>query len=149
MGEMKNITLGLESMEVSELIRELRVEKGIRQDVLYHGLCTRKKYFQLENGEVVMDEYLSERLFSRLHVQYKLIDVMLDDDNFRQKELRYEINLRLRKRAWEKAESLLKEYEERAPKTELHTQYVLAKRAEINWKTGKDKPGNAFLEAWS
>lgn len=144
---MKNETIGLEGMEISELIRELRIEKGVQQEVLYQGLCTRKKYFQLENGEVVMDELLSERLFSRLHVQYKLIDIMLDDDNFWQKECRHEINVQLHKKAWEKAENLLKEYEERAPKTELHTQYVLAKRAEICLKTGKDKCGKAFLEA--
>ena len=145
--KMKNVTLGLEGMEISELIRELRVEKSIRQEDLYGGLCGRKKYFQLENGEVVMDEFLSERLIARLHVQYKLIDIMLDDDNFRQKEWRYEINLQVRKRAWEQAENLLKKYEDGVPKTGLHTQYVLAKRAEILWKTGQDGCGKKFCEA--
>lgn len=144
---MKNETIGLEGLEVSELIRELRLEKNIPQNVLYEGLCKKKVYFQLENGEVVMDEFLSERLFSRLHVQYKLIDIMLDDNNFWQKECRHEINLQMRKKAWEKAESLLKEYEERAPKTELHAQYVLAKRAEIRWKTGQENCGQEFLKA--
>lgn len=144
---MKNETIGLEGLEVSELIRELRLEKNIPQNILYEGLCKKKVYFQLENGEVVMDEYLSERLFSRLHVQYKLIDIMLDDNNFWQKECRHEINLQMRKQAWEKAESLLKEYEERAPKTELHAQYVLAKSAEIHWKTGQENCGQEFLKA--
>ena len=144
---MKNETLGLEGMEISDLIRELRIEKCIGQEVLYQGLCTRKKYFQLENGEVVMDELLSERLFSRLHVQYKLIDIMLDDEQFWQKECRHEINLRIHKKDWKNAEELLKEYEERAPKTELHIQYVLAKCAEIRLKTGEKKCGEAFREA--
>lgn len=147
MMRMKNETIGLEGMEVSELIRELRIEKKVRQEVLYKGLCSRKKYFQLENGEVVMDEFLSERLFSRLHVQYRLIDIMLDDNNFWQKECRHEINLQLHKRDWEKAESLLKEYEKRAPKIKLHTQYVMARRAEIRLKTGQEKDGRAFREA--
>ncbi len=144
---MRNETIGLEGMEISELIRELRIEKGIKQEVLYQGLCTKKKYFQLENGEVVMDELLSERLFSRLHVQYKLIDIMLDDEQFWQKECRHEIDVQLHKKAWEKVECLLKEYEEKAPKTELHTQYVLAKRAELGLKTGQKDCGKAFLEA--
>lgn len=144
---MRNETIGLEGMEVSELIRELRIEKGVRQEILYQGLCTRKKYFQLENGEVVMDELLSERLFSRLHVQYKLIDIMLDDENFWQKECRHEISVQMHKKVWEKAERLLKEYEDKAPKTELHTQYVLAKRAELRLKTGEDKCGEKFREA--
>jgi len=43
---MRNEIIGLEEMEISELIRELRIEKGIQQEVLYQGLCTRKKYFQ-------------------------------------------------------------------------------------------------------
>lgn len=144
---MKNETLGLEGMEVSEMIRELRIEKGVRQEILYDGLCKRKVYFQLENGDVIMDELLSERLFSRLHVQYRLLDIMLSDENFWQKECRYEINLQIRKRRWEKAEELLKEYEVKAPQTNLHKQYVLARRAEILFKTGQERLGEWFREA--
>lgn len=144
---MKNETLGLEKLEISELIRELRLEKNIQQDVLYEGLCKRKVYFQLENGNALMDELLSERLFSRLHVQYRLVDIMLSDDNFWQKECRYEINLQIHKNCWERAEELLKEYEARASQTEIHKQYVLAKRAEIQLENGKDMAGNLFREA--
>lgn len=144
---MKNETFGLEELEISEVIRELRIEKEIPQKILYYGLCTRKQYIQLENGEVIMDEYLSERLFSRMHVQYRLLDIMLDDDNFWQRECRYKVRTHMYNGAWEKAEALLNEYEERAPKTELHMQYVLAKRAEINWKSGKEASGKAFWEA--
>lgn len=144
---MKNETLGLEELEISEVIRELRIEKGIPQKILYYGLCTRRQYIQLENGEVIMDEYLSERLLSRLHVQYRLLDIMLDDDNFWQKQCRHRVRTHMYKEAWEKADTLLKEYEERAPKTELNMQYVLAKRAEINWNSGKETSGTAFLKA--
>jgi len=66
---VKNETIGFEGIEISELIRELRIEKKVKQAVLYSGLCNRKVYFQLENGGVIMDELFSERLFSRLHVQ--------------------------------------------------------------------------------
>lgn len=144
---MINETLGLEKMEISELIRELRKEKKIKQQVLYDGLCGQKKYFQLENGDVVLDELLSEYLFSRLHVQYHLVDIMLNDDNFWQKECRYEINLLLRKKCWEQAEHLLKEYESRAPEENIHRQYVQARRAEISYQTGREKSGRLFLEA--
>ena len=144
---MKNETLGLEKFEISDLIREIRIEKKVRQDVLYAGLCGKKKYFQLENGDVVMDELLSERLFSRLHVQYHLVDIMLDDENFWQKECRYEINLQLHKKCWDKAERLLTEYEAKAPKEKIHRQYVLAKRAEICYQTKTEQSGNLFCEA--
>lgn len=144
---IKNETLGLEMLELSEVIREFRIEKNISQTTLYYGLCTKKQYTKLEEGEAVMDEYLSERLFSRLHIQYRLMDIMLDDDNFWQKECRHAVGTAIYNEAWEKAEVLLDEYEERAPKTELHMQYVLAKRAELNWKSGKESSGNNFLKA--
>ena len=144
---MINETLGLEKIEISTLIRELRKEKNIKQQVLYEGLCGQKKYFQLENGDVVLDELLSEYLFSRLHVQYHLVDIMLNDDNFWQKECRYEINLLLRKKCWEQAEHLLKEYETRAPGENIHRQYVLARRAEICYQTKGKQSGKLFYEA--
>lgn len=144
---MKNETLGLEKMEISDLIREIRKEKKILQDVLYKGLCKKKVYFQVENGDVIMDELLSERLFSRLHVQYRLVDIMLNDDNFWQKETRYEINTLLHRRCWEQAEGLLEEYEKRAPQVEVHTQYVLSKRAELLFQTKQETGGVLFREA--
>jgi len=144
---MINETLGLEKMEISTLIRELRKEKKIQQDVLYKGLCKSKVYFQMENGDVIMDELLSESLFSRLHVQYRLMDIMLNDDNFWQKECRYEINTLLHRRCWEQVERLLVEYEERAPKVKIHTQYILAKRAELLFQTKQETCGVVFREA--
>lgn len=144
---MKNETLGLEKMEISDLIRELRIEKNIKQHVLYDGLCGQKKYFQLENGDAVLDELLSEYLFSRLHVQYHLVDIMLSDENFWQKECRHEINLQVHKKCWEQAERLLTEYEAKAPKTEIHKQYVMAKRAEICYQTKGKQSGKLFCEA--
>ena len=144
---MKNETFGLEELEISELIRELRLEKKIQQEVLYSGLCRRKVYFQLENGDCIMDELLSERLFSRLHVQYRWLDIMLSDENFWQKEQRHEIELQIQKKCWTDAERLLKEYEEKAPKEKIHKQYILEKRAEILFRTGKENIGGVFREA--
>lgn len=140
-------------MEISNLIRNLRIENGITQKDLYHGLCSRKVYLQLEDGKVIVEELLSERLFSRLHVQYRLVDIMLGDEAFWQKECRYEINLQIRKQCWEKAEILLKEYMEKAPKTALHQQFILAKQAELLFRKEKDNKedrsgiGKLFLEA--
>lgn len=144
---MKNETLGLERMEISDLLREIRKDKKVQQEILYQGLCKRKVYFQLEKGSAIMDELLSERLFSRLHVQYRLVDIMLNDNNFWQKETRYEINTLIHRRCWEQAECLLEEYEKRAPQIEIHIQYVLAKRAELLFQTEQERSGTLFREA--
>ena len=144
---MKNETLGLEGMEISEMIRELRVKKKIKQEVLYSGLCNRKVYFQLENGNVIMDELLSERLFSRMHVQYRLLDIMLSDENFWLKEYRREIDLQIHRQCWKKAQCILMEYETKMPQTNLHKQYVLEKQAEIFYRMKRENTGSLFCEA--
>jgi len=144
---VKNETIGFEGIEISELIRELRIEKKVKQAVLYSGLCNRKVYFQLENGDVIMDELLSERLFSRLHVQYRLLDIMLSDENFWQKECRYEIDVQVSRKCWKKAQELLKAYEARMPHINLHRQYVLEKRAEISYMMKQENVGVLFREA--
>lgn len=144
---MINETIGLEGLQISEVIRELRIDRDVSQEELYSGLCNKKVYFQFENGEAIMDELLSERLLSRLHVQYRLIDIMLNDESFWQKECRREISVQLYNKCWEKAEHLIDEYEKKVPQTELHRQYVLAKRAEILFAKGEEGAGKLFLEA--
>ena len=78
---MAKVTYGLVEFEMCELIREFRYHQGISQQELYKGLCNKKEYFQLENGDSVIDELLFEQLLSRLHIQKRLFDIMLDDDH--------------------------------------------------------------------
>lgn len=134
---MAKVTYGLVEFEMCELIREFRYHQGISQQELYKGLCNKKEYFQLESGDSVIDELLFEQLLSRLHVQHRLFDIMLDDDQFDRMKCRHNIKLCLQKKQWEKAEQLLQEYESMAPNNNLHQQYVLAKRAEILYQTGQ------------
>lgn len=144
---MQNDTLGAEELEVSELVRVFRKEKKVSQTELYEGLCTSKVYVRLERGEGILDEFLSERLLSRLHVQYRLIDIMLDDQNFWQKECRQKVRCLIEREKWKEAESLLAEYEERAPKHKIHKQFLLAKRAELLYLQGDTLTGTLFREA--
>ena len=143
---MSNVSDGLIEFKMCELIREFRYEQGISQRELYQGLCSKKEYFQVESGNSEIDELLFERLLSRLHVQNRLFDIMLDDDQFDRMECRHNIKLRLQKEQWKQAEQLLIEYEAMAPNNNLHRQYVLAKRAELLFQTGQSA-GQKFKEA--
>lgn len=143
---MKNIGYEFMEYEMCELIREFRYHQGISQQELYKGLCNKKEYFQLESGDSVVDELLFEQLLSRLHVQHRLFDIMLDDEAFDRVECRHNIKLCLQKEQWERAEQLLAEYEAMAPSNNLHQQYVLAKRAELLFQTGNTS-GQKFKEA--
>ncbi len=144
---MKNETIGLQGMELSEVIRELRIERKVAQAELYVGLCSKKAYLHLESGAGVQDELLSERLMSRLHIQYKLFEIMLGDEDFWQKECRRRINRLIRQKKWEEAGRLLEEYREKAPEDVLHEQYVLSRQAQLLKNTDRDKAGELFREA--
>lgn len=144
---MKNETIGLQGMELSEVIRELRIEQKVAQAELYVGLCSKKAYLHLESGAGVLDELLSERLMSRLHIQYKLFEIMLGDEDFWQKECRRRINRLMQQKKWEEAGLLLEEYKERALVNELHKQYVRSRQAQLLKNTDRDKAGELFREA--
>lgn len=134
---MSNVSDGLIEFKMCELIRAFRYEQGISQKELYQGLCSKKEYFQLESGDSEIDELLFEQLLSRLHIQNRLFDIMLDDDQFGRMECRHNIKLCLQKEQWKQAEQLLIEYEAMTPNNNLHQQYVLAKRAELLFQTGQ------------
>lgn len=143
---MSNVSYGLIEFEMCGLIRAFRCEQRISQRELYQGLCSKKEYFQVESGNSEIDELLFEQLLSRLHVQHRLFDIMLDDDQFDRMECRHKIKLCLQKEQWEQAEQLLIEYEAMAPNNNLHQQYVLAKRAELLFQTGQPE-AQKFKEA--
>lgn len=143
---MQRVTYEFMEFDMCELIREVRCEKGISQDVLYQGLCNKKVYFQMESGGSELDDLLYETLLSRLHVQQRMFDVMLDDEEFDRVECRHKIDVCMKKEQWEQVEHLLCEYELLAPTNNLHQQYVLAKRAELMYQSGQEA-GQRFKEA--
>jgi len=143
---MKNVSNEFMEFDMCELIREFRYHQGVSQQELYKGLCNKKEYFQLESGDSEIDELLFEQLLSRMHVQNRLFDIMLDDDHFDRMECRHNIKLCLQKEQWERAEQLLQEYEAMAPDNNLHQQYVMARRAELMFQTGQPA-GQKFKEA--
>ncbi len=143
---MQKVTYEFMKFDMCGLIREVRCERGISQDVLYEGLCNKKVYFQIESGGSELDELLYETLLSRLHVQQRLFDVLLNDEEFDRMECRHKIDVCIKKEQWEQVEKLLCEYELLAPTNNLHQQYVLAKRAELMYQTGQ-KAGQQFKEA--
>jgi len=133
-------------IEISEIIREERIRQNVSQAELYHGLCTKKAYIRLENGEGISDELLTERICSRLHIQYRLLEVMLNDEEFWQKECRVKINKLIWKKEWEQAEKLILLYEEHTPENKLHKQYSMAGRAKVLEGLGEYKEAEAMYQ---
>lgn len=134
-------------LEVSSLIRKIRKQKRISQEVLYQGLCTKKTYQRFEQGEGIGDELLAECILSRLHVQYRLFGMVLSDKDFLLKEQRYEIGLQLVRGNLRRAEKLLADYEKNAKDTITRRQYIQWKRAEILQEKDKEAAGKLALQA--
>ena len=134
-------------LEVSSLIRKIRKQKRISQEVLYQGLCTKKTYQRFEQGEGIGDELLAECILSRLHVQYRLLEVVLSDEDFWLKECRYKIGQQLAKGNLRQAEKLLAAYEKKAKDTIANRQYIQWKRAEILQEKDKEMAGKLALQA--
>jgi len=134
-------------MELSYLIREQRIARKVSQRELYEGICTQKAYRKLEEGEGIGDEWMAECLLSRLHVQYRLLEIMLSDEDFWRKECRYEIDRLIRKGEFEKAGKLLEEYESKAQEDGLDRQYVLWKKAVLLGQTDAKGAGALAKEA--
>lgn len=134
-------------IELSEMICDIRQQKGISQKELYEGICTKKAYQDLENGEGIGDEWMAECLLSRLHVQYRLLEIFLSERDFERKESRYRIGILLQKGQTEKAKEALAEYEAKAKKSVLDRQYILWKKAELLKETEAQAAGQMAKEA--
>lgn len=131
MGLNQKDILKAESVEIGALIRMLRKKKKIRQKDLFEGLCTKEVFERIETGKGFTNELLIERLFSRLHMQSKLLDLTLSDIDFERKELRAQIELCVEKNHVTPMEELLYQYEMLEKQGKLDKQYILWTRARI------------------
>lgn len=53
---------------LGDLIRDVRMEKGIRQSVLCRGICNKSTLSKIENGMLIPDQELLEALLQRLGI---------------------------------------------------------------------------------
>lgn len=140
--------LSQENIELGRLIKDLREKGEILQKDLYGGLCSKEVYTRVERGNGITNELLAERILSRLHLQYRLLDMMINEEDFWLKECRYQIDRSVDNGNLEEAQRLLLEYANRAEAEQpLHKQYMLWKRAQIEQKVSRKRAGELYKEA--
>lgn len=135
-------------VEIGALIRMLRKKKRIKKTELFEGLCSKEVFERIENGKGFTDELLVERLLSRLHIQYRLLEVTLSDEEFERKELRAKIELYVEHRKAEAAEKLLEQYESLNIQRELEQQYILWMRAKLLERANPKMAGEMYRQAF-
>lgn len=137
-----------ENTELGRVIRERRQKTGISQRDLYEGLCTKEVYLRLENGGGVSDELLAEQILSRMHLQYRLLDLTVPEQFFELKECRFHIDRLIGIGALEEAKAKMEAYRRIAPLGKpLHGQYLLWKEAQLLEHKEKERAGQLYREA--
>lgn len=143
----RNEIIKSELVEVGALLRALRKKKKIKQTELFSGLCTKEVFERIEKGKGMPNELLVERLFSRLHFQYRLLERTLSDQDFFKKELRFSLERCMEQKQWDKAEILLQQYEQKVDKDILDKQYVFWKRGQLLESAQTDQAGKWYRDA--
>lgn len=137
-----------ENIEIGKVIRDLRREAGIRQKDLYEGLCTKEIYLRLENGDGLVEELLEERVLSRLHLQYRLFDAAVSEEDFWRKDCRFHIDRLIRTGHFREAGVKLEDYRRRVEKEQpLQRQYLLWKEAQVLEQNDREDAGWKYKEA--
>ena len=144
----QNTLVQKDLVEVGTLIRMLRKRKKIKQTELFHGLCTKEVFERIEKGKGFTNELLIERLFSRLHMQSKLLDLTLSDIDFERKELRAQIELCVEKNQVTLIEELLYRYEMLEKQGKLDKQYILWTRARVKEFFNYLEAGKLYKQAF-
>lgn len=144
----RNEIIKSELVEVGALLHALRKKKKIKQTELFSGLCTKEVFERIEKGKGMPNELLVERLFSRLHFQYRLLERTLSDQDFFKKELRFSLERYMELEQWSEAEKLLQQYEQNIEKNVLERQYVFWKRGQMLESAQPEQAGKWYRDAF-
>lgn len=72
-------------MEIHELLRKLRLERGISQKDLSYGITTRETFVKYENGRTKIPFFVLIELLERMNLNLDEFIFYLDKDNVREK----------------------------------------------------------------
>jgi len=139
--------LEYDRMEIGEFIQNTRERKKLSRKKVYTGVCNKRTYECMENGKEIMDIFLLEKFLSKLHVQYRLIDLNLSDEEFAISKTRERIELCIEKYETKQAEECISELEKQMKEGVLKEQYILWKKAQLMEETDPKTAGEWYEQA--
>lgn len=123
-----------------DLVARLREEQNVSVEQLCEGLCSRKTFSGFKNDEQDIPLLLQDILLERLGVGAETTQEYVDYEEYDRWELRHKILHNITFENIERAESLLKEYEQICDMSDnLERQFVLSQRAQIRRAQGASK----------
>lgn len=110
---------------IGEMIRMIRLEHGISQEELADGICTASNLSKMENHLLIPSRSTFEALMQKLEQPYDIYPVIMDEENEKIYQLRYNIRNYIVDKEYIKARELLDELEKEDDLDYLFKQFVL------------------------
>lgn len=132
----------MQGYNVGYYIRRIRQEKGISQEALYEGLCSRSTIHRIESGEQNPNFFTAINLLQRLGLDESSFLIPLGPRDFEICNLQKEIVALNAQSQFEQALERIDRLEKLvAPKEKLAQQFLLRSRALAGyWQDGKRQP---------
>lgn len=112
---------------MGEVIKRVRKSKGLTQEELSDGICTPGGLSRIENGVREPSHAKFVALMQRLGQWEDSYDLFVGEDYYEISELQKEISIKIMHHDFEKAELILRRYEDKiykVPKENVYTQYL-------------------------
>ena len=132
----------MQGYNIGYYIKRIRQEKGISQEALYKGLCSRSTIHRIESGEQNPNFFTAINLLQRLGLDESSFLIPLGPRDFEICNLQKEIVALNAQSQFEQALERIDRLEKLvAPKEKLAQQFLLRSRALAGyWKDGKRQP---------
>ena len=132
----------MQGYNIGYYIRRIRKEKGISQEALYEGLCSRSTIYRIESGEQNPNFFTAINLLQRLGLDESSFLIPLGPRDFEICNLQKEIVALNAQSQFEQALERIDRLEKLvAPKEKLAQQFLLRSRALAGyWQDGKRLP---------
>ena len=132
----------MQGYNIGYYIKRIRQEKGISQEAIYEGLCSRSTIHRIESGKQQPTMFTASHLLQRLGLDENSFLVPLGPRDFEICNLQKEIVALNAQSQFEQALERIDRLEKLvAPKEKLAQQFLLRSRALAGyWKDGKRQP---------
>lgn len=130
---------------IGEIIKELREEKNISQDVLCKGLCSPSTLAKIENGERMPEILLVDSLLTRLGKSPERLEVITSYYNYCKMELSDDIIDDLRRSDYDKAVSKLAKYKKEYGDNGMDGMFIQRMKAILSYQKQEYKEAEEQL----
>lgn len=123
-------------LNIGEIIKVYRIERGISQEELAYGICSTSNLSRIESGEQNPTRATYEAIMQRMGLDSSIYPSFLNEEEVEIQNLKHDINEHISWGMFEKAEEIVNKLESKPRLGKTHKTFVLFVRAIIARNTG-------------